>query len=68
MQFPKRRVFYFLDYGMMEKVHKPSNYMCYTPWILDLLTSAIANSTFYRSPQHTPSLFQAAVSLLVVAW
>jgi hypothetical protein len=25
-QFPKRHVFYFLEYRTMEKVQKPSNY------------------------------------------
>jgi hypothetical protein len=27
----KRRVFYSLEYRMMEKVQKPSNFVCYTP-------------------------------------
>jgi hypothetical protein len=31
IQFPKRRVFYFLVYRTMEKVQKPSNSECYTP-------------------------------------
>jgi hypothetical protein len=31
IQFPKCRVFYFLEYRTMEKVQKPSNSECYTP-------------------------------------
>jgi hypothetical protein len=31
IQFPKRHVFYSLEYRTMEKVQKPSNSMCYTP-------------------------------------
>jgi hypothetical protein len=30
IQFPKRRIFYFLEYRTMGKVHKPSNSVCYT--------------------------------------
>jgi hypothetical protein len=29
--FPKRRVFYTLEYRTMENVQNPSNSMCYTP-------------------------------------
>jgi hypothetical protein len=30
--FPKRRVFYLLEYRTMENIQKPSNYVWYTPW------------------------------------
>jgi hypothetical protein len=31
IQFPKRRVFYFVEYRTMVKVEKSSNSVCYTP-------------------------------------
>jgi hypothetical protein len=54
IQFPKRRVFYFLKYWTMEKVQKPSNYellLCFPymswisyrgfgPWISDFIRLA----------------------------
>jgi hypothetical protein len=63
IRFPKRRVFYFLEYRTMEKVHKPSNSDCYTP-PTELFRIYVHMSAFYicQGPLslRTPAIYSFA--------